>query len=80
MARDGRASSPASWPASGRGWALAGAAGAPGAQAAISDSCAAWGTAIEALERQAATLDRNLQGAADAYAETDAAAMPGFGA
>lgn len=59
---------------------LSGAAGAPGARAAISDSCAAWGAAIEALEYQAAALDRNLQGAADAYAETDAAAIPGFGA
>jgi len=58
---------------------LAGAAGAPGARAAISDSCAAWGAAIEALEQQAAALDRNLQGAAAAYADTDAAAMPGSG-
>ena len=58
---------------------LAGAAGAPGARAAISDSCAAWGAAIEALEHQAAALDRNLESAAAAYAETDGAAMPGPG-
>lgn len=58
---------------------LAGAAGVPGARAAISDSCTAWGAAIEALEHQAAALDRNLQGAAAAYAETDAAAMPDSG-
>ena len=40
---------------------LAAAAGAPGAQGAIADSCGAWGSAIEALEAQAAALDSNLQ-------------------
>lgn len=57
--------------------ALAGAAGAPGARAAITESCRAWGLAIEALEQQAAALGRNLQGAGDAYLQTDASAMPG---
>jgi len=52
------------------------AAGAAGAQAAIADSCQAWGSAIEALEAQAAALDRNLEAAATAYAQTDQSAMP----
>jgi len=56
---------------------LASAAGAPGAQSAIADSCSAWGSALEALEAQATALDRNLQGGAVAYAETDGSAMPG---
>lgn len=55
---------------------LASAAGPGGAQAAIADSCRAWGSAIEALGQQAAALDRNLQGAAGAYAQTDQSAMP----
>jgi len=58
---------------------LAGAAGAPGAQAAISESCRAWASAIEALEQQAAALGRNLSGAGGAYSETDGSAMPGAG-
>jgi len=58
---------------------LAAAAGAPGTQAAIADSCGDWDSAIEALEAQAAALDRNLQGAAVAYSETDQSAMPGRG-
>ncbi len=59
--------------------ALAESAGAPGAQAAIAESCQAWGSAIEALERQAAALGHNLHGAGDAYARTDAGVMPGSG-
>lgn len=55
---------------------LASAAGAAGAQAAIGDSCRGWSSAIEALEQQAAGLDRNLQAAATAYAETEESAMP----
>ena len=58
------------------GDAAAGAAGEPGAAAAIADCCAAWSASLGMLADSVGGLASNLHAAGSAYAGTDANAIP----
>jgi hypothetical protein len=58
------------------GDAAAGAAGEPGAAAAIADCCAAWSASLTMLAESVGGLAANLHSAGGAYAGTDSNAIP----
>ena len=58
------------------GSSAAGAAGEPGAAAAIADCCTAWAASLLMLADSVGGLGGNLGAAGDAYANTDATTMP----